>query len=252
VSPRTSEPLDTGDVLVRIQCLEGEAPDLEEALSVLSASERACAGRFAFQEDKESYVFAHALLRRTLSEMDDSVAPAAWTFDAEPHGKPVLAHHGTRGRIAFNLTHTRGVVACACASRGSVGIDVEAIDRRADYMELAAAYFAPGEIADLRNATDQGRHERFIELWTLKEAYVKAVGRGLGVDLQTFAFSRDDAGLLHFKPPSGDSGRWTFALFALDARYRMALAATSGGRRFTLTASPPFADESALVPLWSA
>jgi 4'-phosphopantetheinyl transferase len=184
--------------------------------------------------------------------MDDSVAPAAWTFDAEPHGKPVLAHHGTRGRIAFNLTHTRGVVACACASRGSVGIDVEAIDRRADYMELAAAYFAPGEIADLRNATDHGRHERFIELWTLKEAYVKAVGRGLGVDLQTFAFSRDDAGLLHFKPPSGDSGRWTFALFALDARYRMALAATSGGRRFTLTASPPFADESALVPLWSA
>ena len=219
---------------------------------MLSAPERTRAGRFLFQEDKESYVFAHALLRRTLSEMDDSVAPGAWTFDSGPHGKPVLAHHGTRGRIAFNLTHTRGVVACACASSGSVGIDVEAIDRRADYMELATGYFALAEIADLRNATERDRLARFIELWTLKEAYVKAVGRGLCLDLQTFAFSRDDAGLLHFTPPFSDSGRWTFALFALDARYRMALAATSGGRRFKVTASPPFADESALVPLWSA
>ena len=252
MSLRTSEPLDIDDVLVRAQCLEGKAPDLEDALSVLSASERACAGRFAFQEDQESYVFAHALLRRTLSEMDDSVAPAAWAFEPEPHGKPVLAHHGTRGRIAFNLTHTRGVVACACATRGSVGIDVAAIDGRTDYMELATAYFAPAEIADLRNATDPDRRARFIELWTLKEAYVKALGRGLGVDLQTFAFSRDDAGLLHFTPPSGDSGRWTFALFALDAGHRMALAATSGGRRFNVTASPAFADESSLVPLWSA
>ena len=250
--PRTREPVDTDDVLVRVRRLDGKAPDLEDALGVLSESERTRAGRFVSQEDQQSYVFAHALLRRTLSEMDDSVAPAAWTFDSEPHGKPMLAHHGTRGRIAFNLTHTRGVVACACASGGSVGIDVEAIDRRTDYMELATGYFAPAEIADLRNATEPDRPARFIELWTLKEAYVKAVGRGLGLDLQTFAFLRDDAGLLHFTPPSGDSGRWTFALFALDARYRMALAATSGGRRFKVTASPPYADESALVPLWSA
>jgi 4'-phosphopantetheinyl transferase len=245
-----TEPLDTNDVLVRVQRPEGKAPDLGDALRVLSAPERTRARRFVFQADRDSYVLAHALLRRTLSEMDDSVAPDAWTFDSGPHGKPVLAQYGRRGRIAFNLTHTRGLVACACASGGSVGIDAEAIDPRLDCLELATAYFAPAEIADLRNATELDRPARFIELWTLKEAYVKAVGGGLSLNLQTFAFSRDDTGGLQFTPPFNDSGRWTFALFALGGRYRIAVA-TSGGRPFRVTASPPLADDSALVPLWS-
>ena len=129
---------------MRVQRLEGRAPDLEDALSVSArpsgpALDNSCSRR------TRNPIFAHALFRRTLSEMDNSVAPDAWTFDSEPHGKPVLAHHGTRGRIAFNLTHTRGVVACACASSGSVGIDLEAIDRHADYMELATAYLAPAK-----------------------------------------------------------------------------------------------------------
>ncbi len=101
---------------------------------------------------------AHALLERVLG-----FSP---TFGYGPHGKPFL-----KEGPHFNLSHTKGLVVCAI-SQQPVGVDVELRDRRVR-PGLLQRYFTPEEQA---YATTP---QRFLELWTRKEAFLKRSGEGL-------------------------------------------------------------------------
>src|SRR5207253_1525523 len=87
--------------------------------------------RFVFDRDRREYAAAHALLRTSLSRHAD-VAPESWTFHDEPGGKPSPVLEPGMPNLSCNLSHTRGLVACAIALGHPVGIDVEAIDRKID------------------------------------------------------------------------------------------------------------------------
>jgi len=220
-----SAALGTHDVHVWYRTTEGaDAFDARETdLSDLSSGERARCVRFAFERDRRDFAAAHALLRTQLSNYAD-VAPAAWTFDAPPDGKPFIVSSG-EPTLAFNLSHTRGCVACAIAAGGEVGIDVESADRALDGRKIAARYFSTAECDWLDACAARERAIRFIELWTLKEAYIKAIGRGLSHPLNTFGFAFDGERDIRFcPPPDAQASAWRFALFAPSARYRMAVA----------------------------
>lgn len=166
------------------------------------------------------------MLRRTLSRHDGRPA-SAWRFVAGPTGKPRLAD--TEAPLAFNLSHTRGLVACVVANSGDVGIDVEARPVSADIMELARLHFAPMEVEALARCTAGEAPLRFAEFWTLKESFVKATGEGITVDLSRWGF-RFDGPRLTFNPPDGiRASDWTFALFAPTPDTRMAVAASTHG-----------------------
>jgi 4'-phosphopantetheinyl transferase len=196
----------------------------ETDLSDLSSDEHARCARFAFARDRRDFAAAHALLRTRLSQYAD-VSPAAWTFDALPGGKPFIVSASGAPTLAFNVSHTHGFVACAIAAGGEVGIDVESVDRATDGQRIAARYFSKAE-SDWLDACDaRERAIRFIELWTLKEACVKAVGRGLSQPLNGFGFAFEGERHIRFSPPPDtQASAWTFALFAPSARYRMAVA----------------------------
>lgn len=197
---------------------------LEAALGLLSADERARAERFAFSTHRREYIAAHALLRGALSEWHP-MDPGEWRFVAGPGGKPQLADaQASATQLSFNLTHTDGLVACAIGRGGRIGIDVEAIDRRTDTAALADRYFSPAERVALARAGDeQGR--RFIEIWTLKEAFVKATGAGVTRALDAFSFAVDETFSVTFEPPPGESAAlWQFAMFAPLEPYRIAVA----------------------------
>jgi 4'-phosphopantetheinyl transferase len=83
--------------------------------------------------------------------------------------------------VHFNLSDTKDAVLVAVAHQ-PIGADVETLDRRTDHDRVADHYFTPGEVADIRKATD-GKH-RFLELWTRKESVLKASGVGIMDDLQ--------------------------------------------------------------------
>ena len=162
--------------------------DADTALTLLSADERARHDRFMSADDRRAFAIAHALLRVTLSE-HAAMSPRDWTFDATPSGKPVLdPSHGVA--LSFSLSHTRGLVACAVADGVDVGIDVESHGRAMDADALAARFFASAETAYIRSAVDVvDVSRRFITFWTLKEAYVKALGVGLSYPLDDVVFS---------------------------------------------------------------
>ncbi len=198
------------------------------AVRLLSAEERARYERFVFAHDRRDFAAAHALLRGVLSTYED-VPTTGWRFEATDRGKPFLpGGDGGVARLAFNLSHTRGLVACGVGREADIGVDVEGLDRVPDDLDMAARYFSAGEHAQLASVAQSDRPARFAELWTLKEAYIKATGEGLGGGLDGFGFEFGGERGIHFTAPKrADAGRWAFALFIPSPRARMAIAVRS-------------------------
>lgn len=222
------------DVIIR--CRETAtlpAADHARHLGMLSPDERERAGRFVNEADRVAFAAAHALVRETLSGVA-GIDPADWVFTSGARGKPAIAAPQAARDLRFNLTHTRGLVGCAVCRGIDVGIDVESIDHRAQPLELATRYFSPQETRDLRAQREDDRPVRFIELWTLKEAFIKATGDGLAHPLDTFGFTLPGASEIRFAPPpGGEHEAWMFALYAAD-RFRLAVAVRASDERAAL------------------
>jgi 4'-phosphopantetheinyl transferase len=153
----------------------------------LSDEERARASRFVFDRDREQYRAAHILARRALSACDPGVQPAQWVFISSPHGRPEVAAPQTDTRLRFNISHAAGLVGCIVAADVDCGIDVEGIDRAIDIESLAGIALTPEEIETIRAMPEAARAESFFRRWTLKEAYAKARGLGVGIPFQELA-----------------------------------------------------------------
>ena len=225
----TGAALGPHDLLVRWRATDNISPEEHElALAILSAEERDRAASFVFMRDRITFAAAHALLRWTLSKSDD-VPPSAWMFTSNEYGKPSISGPGAARELTFSLAHADGLVACVVGHGVQLGIDVEPLDRVTDCLDLADRFFAPSETAALRACAENERQARFVELWTLKEAYVKATGVGLWHPLNTFAFDLIIPSSVRFHPPTDAERRfWQFALLMPTDRHRMAIAVRSG------------------------
>ena len=225
-APFHSKAFDDSDVLLWSMAVDG--PPVEAVArwyATLDAGERARADRFHFRADRETYVAAHALTRALLARVG-TLPAEAWCFVTTPTGRPEIAPALGRSRLRFSLSHTRGLVACAVGIDHDLGVDVEAAaDRVADELDLAARFFAPGEVALLRNTSKEQRRNAFLRIWTLKEAYIKATGQGLACRLDSFAFSLDPI-RLQIDGADADLARsWQFAQFCATTGHVIALAA---------------------------
>ena len=236
--PRVALTLGPTDVHVHYRLFDAvNQEDQDAAMRTISSVERERAGRFVFARDRLSFVIAHALLRQALSTYS-AVEPDAWRFLAGRFGKPALAAEFTRVNLHFNLAHTDGLVACVVSHGDRVGIDVKATDRRIQPLELARRHFSPREITDLQVCSQDELSVRFVEIWTLKEAYVKAIGMGLSRSLQGFSFRFEGQSSIHFEASTPTEAPWAFALFAPSERHRMAVAARRSVAAIRITAWP--------------
>jgi 4'-phosphopantetheinyl transferase len=173
----------------------------------LDGSEQARADRFHFAEDRNAYIAAHALTRALLV-WAGGLPAADWRFVQGPSGKPHIDPALGRSRLEFSLSHTRGLVACAVSLDHPIGVDVEAIGRVDNELELAARFFAPAEVTLLRDAAPDQRPAVFARIWTLKEAYIKGTGEGLSCPLDSFSFTLEPLAV-RFGAMPGDG--WQFA-----------------------------------------
>lgn len=78
--------------------------------------------------------------------------------------------------IDLSISHTNNWLCCAIYNEQQIGLDIERIDRKAN-LNLAARYFAKEEVSYLQS--EEATKACFIRLWTLKEAYGKALGVGI-------------------------------------------------------------------------
>jgi 4'-phosphopantetheinyl transferase len=160
------------------------APTIDRLAKLLDVDERARAERFQRVVDRRDYVVAHALLRCGLAAATGRPAQS-WAFRAGRHGKPKPVTRSDEPRIGVSLSHTRDAAAVALMLEHEVGVDVERLGRP-DPEHAARAALAPGEKAYLRGLAPAARPDAFCAIWTLKEAYLKAIGTGLSRSLDSF------------------------------------------------------------------
>lgn len=201
--------------------------DMAEAPAVLSDDERDRAARFHFDRDRLVFVAAHVFLRRCLS-LYRCIDPAAWTFVRNAWGKPELAKQPDVPPLRFNLSHSGPFVACVVAQEIDVGVDLERIDAARASDALVARVLGGGEPAAFAAIDASDRPRMFARYWTLKEAYVKATGIGLSLDVRDVRFSlgRDGGPGVSFGASLDDRPeRWQFWQPASSAEYVVSVAA---------------------------
>lgn len=149
----------------------------------LSPDETERARRFHFDRDRVRYSIARGLLRALIGRYL-SCHPASISFRYDSFGKPHLAHPDAK--LFFNLSHSGNIALYAFTSAGELGIDIAWHDARVQGEKIARRFFTSDECSFIQQGSSEGSQERFFYLWSRKEAYIKAVSKGLSVPLNEF------------------------------------------------------------------
>lgn len=163
----------------------GEVPTAALAAR-LPAEEQQALALLRHPERARGFALSRLLLRRVLEGFPGAPVDAI-RFRREPSGRLVLAGAST---LHISLSHTPGLAAVAVAE-APCGVDAER-PRAVDALAVARRYFAPAEAAWLERQEAGSRERAFLQLWTLKEASVKALGIGLATHMARLSFTLDD------------------------------------------------------------
>ncbi|WP_339866071.1 4'-phosphopantetheinyl transferase family protein [Pseudohongiella nitratireducens] len=178
---------------------------LEREGHVLAEAEKAQLDNKRLPKGKHMYAFTRIALRHVLSRYETHVAPGEWQFSRKSAGKPIIGW--PESSLHFNLTHADDLLVIAVCNHAEVGVDVEALDREVDVMALSVRYYQPQEIRALSAMSEESaRRHRFLTLWTLKEAAVKATGKGLSRALRDFSFTLQAPGSIQVEQ-IGEAGQ---------------------------------------------
>jgi 4'-phosphopantetheinyl transferase len=125
-----------------------------------------------------AWISTRAILGHTLgvAPRDVQVSRRCAHCGHPSHGKPVVVDAPD---VSFSLSHSGPWALVAVATGADVGADLEVLRRRVYLNRLARRALAPDELARWCDLPDERRLEGFLHAWTAKEAYLKAIGRGI-------------------------------------------------------------------------
>ena len=162
--------------------------ELRVLSAALSKDEMDRASQFRFVRHRNLFIASRGILRRILSRYVQAESHEL-ELRSSPSGKPQLNCDGPK--IEFNLSHSGALALYAVAQR-QLGIDVEQIDPRFVTSEVAAIVLSKREFAEFSALPELARTRVFFTIWTCKEAYLKANGKGLAGDLKNIEVGLDD------------------------------------------------------------
>ena len=178
---------------------------------ILNAEEITRADRFHFERDRRRFIAARAQLRLILGKYL-AQDPQAITFSYGERGKPHVAES-----VEFNISHSEELAIVAVAHERNLGVDVEAIRTMEDIEGISRRFFSARENVALFNIPVDEQSEAFFRCWTLKEAYIKAIGDGLAYPTESFdvSFGRGErAELLRVEGKPDEASRWKLLQFS--------------------------------------
>ena len=134
---------------------------------------------------------AHSLPLRALLAGYLACDPGQLRIQRDAHGKPRLLDPPG---LEFNLAHSGGALLVGVSHRQALGVDLETPRRTRPVLELARRYFHPVEAKTLAGLPEDRRETAFLQLWSCKEAVLKALGRGIAFGLDRVVFELDGGG----------------------------------------------------------
>ena len=167
--------------MIRLAYCNVENLDLKKAYSSVSKDRQDKIDFYRFEKDKKLSAGAYLLLKKLLSE-ENITNPL---FKTEKYGKAYISNFEN---VYFNLSHSGKMVLCAISDR-EVGVDIEYSDPEID-LNIAKLYFYNGEYESIMNS--QNPADEFFKYWVLKESYMKYIGLGMNLKLDSFEIKIED------------------------------------------------------------
>jgi 4'-phosphopantetheinyl transferase len=153
--------------------------------SILSLDEHERAACFHFAKHRRRFIACRGLLRSILGAYL-RVAPADLRFIYGPNGKPGLEPNQHPEDVQFNLSHSEELALYAVARNVPIGVDVERLSSRVNLDKLSRNLFSRAQLEVYTKLPQGEKINAFFRCWTRKEAFIKAIGEGLGYPLDSF------------------------------------------------------------------
>lgn len=219
--PPQSPSLETGTVHVWRISLDQPDDRLDRFRRTLDPDELNRASRFHFEKHRQHFIVARGFLRSVVARYLET-QPEALRFSYGAYGKPELASEHV---LRFNLSHSHEVALLAVALDAEVGVDVEHV--RADFAseEIARRFFSRAEVEVFNALPKEEQVAAFFRCWTRKEAYIKAIGKGLSQALDAFDVTlAPGAAPALLRAEDDDASRWLLTDLNAGDGYAAALA----------------------------
>lgn len=183
--------------------------------------------RYRLDRHRMQFLLGRILMRSVLSQYIDARSPKDWRFTENDFGKPAIHSEQQTVPLFFNLSHSGRKLVMAVAAGEAIGVDIERCTRPRRVSKISSRYFSDQEANDLLILTGTDRLRRFYDLWTLKEAYIKACGLGLAIPLQHFTYSFLQSGRIAIEFDArreDDPTLWQLWQIEVDEDYKLAIA----------------------------
>ncbi len=213
MSPGARRVIAAGEVHLWIVRLEASDARFDHALTLLSPDETARANRFYFDRHRRAFALGRAALRTLLGQYIP-VAPAGVSFTYGQQGKPSLVD--TSCSLRFNVSNSGNLAAYAFTTGCEIGVDIEQHRAVHDFENIAHRFFSAEETADLMALPPGQRTDAFFRCWSRKEAYIKAMGGGLAIPLDSFRVTLrpgDAPRMISIDGSEEAACQWTFHSF---------------------------------------
>ena len=202
--------------------------DKERLQSIKSAKARA------------EFSYSHTLLNNLLiSRLGITIDELDFSYNS--HSKPYLSNRLFNSSLLyFSLSHSSNTVAIGISEGVDIGIDIEDMTKRKleACQKLAERYYTPSEQEYLKSSSNSAQIfiKRFFQIWTLKEAYLKAIGSGINVSLSSLDFILNNNNVNLINTNEKESSPYRFYTTNFD-RYALALAAKTSAKLCIKTAN---------------
>ena len=163
--------------------LEASEDNFARCRSWLSPEETVRMERFYFDRHRRAFALGRAALRALLGNYLGMEA-ADLRFVYGPQGKPALADSACP--LRFNVSNSGNLAAYAFTIGCEIGVDIEMHRGLSDFENIARRFFSPEETEELLELPEAEKTTAFFHCWSRKEAYIKAMGGGLSIPLDSF------------------------------------------------------------------
>lgn len=177
---------------------------IETLVKTLSTDELDRANRFRFVQHKSRFIAARGILRQLLGNYL-AVNPSSLRFDYTERGKPLLEPTSKDISLEFNLSHSHEYAIFGFTINRLIGVDIEYQKTMPEALKIARRFFSNRESIMLAELPQEKQAQLFFQLWTAKEAYLKAIGTGLAGTLSKVEIEVNQDRSLYFSDLGEDT-----------------------------------------------
>lgn len=189
----------------------------EMLLSYIDNKKRNKLSKYKHKEDMIRALSADVLIRSIVCRKF-KINNAELFYEYNIYGKPRI---NLDNNFCFNVSHSGNWVVAAVDDQ-QIGIDIEEV-KSTEYEDISQEFFTKGEYMWLLSQNNAERNEAFYKLWTVKESYVKMVGKGLTIPLNSFCIDFDLGDIICIKDVINSKIQATSKIIKFDKNYVLSI-----------------------------